>query len=810
LRIGVNAAYTDSRLTAPEEGIAASRLGNTPRWGVSVLLDYEWRWRIAGARTSAAVGAMSASKARRSPLSFGADNSYVLPPYGALDLSADLARGNWMIRLFARNVTDRRAYLGGSLGRRLCQRPVRHRRQRPAAAHARNQRRRRFLALAAAGENRHNQKNLSGLGSPVVFRVRRPQKGETVMTNSIRSARRSALTAAAGLLGLGAAATATAQTSTNVAALEEVVVTAQKFEQKLSETPLSVTAISARNLEALGATQFRDFANSVPSLTFTTSGVGSTQVNLRGITTGNNISPTVGIYVDEVALRIEHAVRLGRAACARRGAVRRIAHRGPAWAARHALRRQYDGRLAQVRERRAGYDCVRRYCARGVVSTSGGGVGYDAAAAVNAPLADDKAALRVSGFYTHDGGFIDNLTNGHDDVNEAEVYGGRADLLFKPADKLTLRVAAFAQDITRDGTAAADFGLATGEPIDGDLDQRRLRAEPFDQQFRLASGTLDYEFEGATLTSITSCQTVRSNATTDVSAFFVPALGAGGIALGSVDVFKKNETDKFTQELRLAATGPRLDWTIGAFYTDEDSDQFQKLNASTPDGAVFPVNLLTVELPSTFEEYAGFGTLTWHATDKLDFTGGLRYAHNSQTFEQIGSGALVFSVPERDDSDSILTYLATIRYRASDNLMSYVRYATGYRPGGPNIVVNDLNGQPLASPTFGADELRSYEAGIKTTTSDGSFGVDAAVYFIKWDDLQINAVRNGLGVVANAAAAESKGAELTLTWVPVPQLALVGAFAYIDAELSEGRARPGRAGRRSAPRHTGLHGLACG
>jgi len=605
------------------------------------------------------------------------------------------------------------------------------------------------------------------------------------MTNSIRSARRSALTAAAGLLGLGAAATATAQTSTNVAALEEVVVTAQKFEQKLSETPLSVTAISARNLEALGATQFRDFANSVPSMTFTTSGVGSTQVNLRGITTGNNISPTVGIYVDEVPYGSSTPFASGAQLALDVGLfdVSRIeVLRGPQGTLYGASTMGGLLKYVSVVPDTTAFAATAR---AGVVSTSGGGVGYDAAAAVNAPLADDKAALRVSGFYTHDGGFIDNLTNGHDDVNEAEVYGGRADLLFKPADKLTLRVAAFAQDITRDGTAAADFGLATGEPIDGDLDQRRLRAEPFDQQFRLASGTLDYEFEGATLTSITSYQTVRSNATTDVSAFFVPALGAGGIVLGSVDVFKKNETDKFTQELRLAATGPRLDWTIGAFYTDEDSDQFQKLNASTPDGAVFPVNLLTVELPSTFEEYAGFGTLTWHATDKLDFTGGLRYAHNSQTFEQIGSGALVSSVPERDDSDSILTYLATIRYRASDNLMSYVRYATGYRPGGPNIVVNDLNGQPLASPTFGADELRSYEAGIKTTTSDGSFGVDAAVYFIKWDDLQINAVRNGLGVVANAAAAESKGAELTLTWVPVPQLALVGAFAYIDAELSE-------------------------
>ena len=46
----------------------------------------------------------------------GTDNSDVLPPYGALDLAADLTRGNWMIRLFARNVTDRRAYIGGGLG----------------------------------------------------------------------------------------------------------------------------------------------------------------------------------------------------------------------------------------------------------------------------------------------------------------------------------------------------------------------------------------------------------------------------------------------------------------------------------------------------------------------------------------------------------------------------------------------------------------------------------------------------------------------------------------------------------------------
>jgi len=114
-RIGVNAAYTDARLTAPEEGIAAARLGNTPRWGASVVLDYELalasRWIAHVGASWRYVGEQGTAIAAQ----LGADNSYVLPPYGALDLAADLARGNWMIRLFARNVTDRRAYIGGGL-----------------------------------------------------------------------------------------------------------------------------------------------------------------------------------------------------------------------------------------------------------------------------------------------------------------------------------------------------------------------------------------------------------------------------------------------------------------------------------------------------------------------------------------------------------------------------------------------------------------------------------------------------------------------------------------------------------------------
>jgi iron complex outermembrane recepter protein len=115
LRFAINAAYTDAHLTSPAQGIAAARLGNTPRWSASAVVDYEFaladRWivRINGGWRY--VGDQGTAFAAQT----GADISYVLPSYGAVDLAAEFARGKWMIRLFARNVTDRRAYLGGGL-----------------------------------------------------------------------------------------------------------------------------------------------------------------------------------------------------------------------------------------------------------------------------------------------------------------------------------------------------------------------------------------------------------------------------------------------------------------------------------------------------------------------------------------------------------------------------------------------------------------------------------------------------------------------------------------------------------------------
>jgi iron complex outermembrane recepter protein len=593
-----------------------------------------------------------------------------------------------------------------------------------------------------------------------------------------------------------AAVTTTASLSAGTAfaagtELEEILVTAQKYNQKLSETPLSVTALSARDLDALAATQFRDFANTVPGLSFTTNGVGSTQINLRGITSGASVSPTVGVYVDEVPYGSSTAFAGASQLALDVGLfdLNRVeVLRGPQGTLYGA---STMGGLLKYVTTTPDLQAFGGKARAGLSTTDDGDVNYDVASAVNLPFGSDKAAARLSGFYSHDGGYVDSLGLGEEDVNQSDVYGGRADVLFQPNDKLSVRLNAYLQQIDRDGSSQVAYDLASGKPIDGELEQQTILPQPFEQEYEMYSGTVVYDFGPAELTSVTSYQTLSNDSSADASPLYVPLLnfvlphppfptwGATGVNYGI-------STDKFTQELRLAGTGPTIDWLIGAFYTDEDSNQTQVVDSFAPDGSPLDINVAEVTLPSTYEETAGFGTVTWHVTSKVDLAGGLRYSHNDQTYVQNGSGLLIGSSPEANSSENVTTYLANLRYTANDNLMSYFRFATGYRPGGPNFVgVDPATGEPLGNPAFESDELQSYEGGIKAITGDRRYSADIALYLINWDNMQVASARNGVGVVANASTARSTGAEFTLTALPVPELTLLGTFAYIHAKLTD-------------------------
>jgi len=191
-----------------------------------------------------------------------------------------------------------------------------------------------------------------------------------------------------------------------------------------------------------------------------------------------------------------------------------------------------------------------------------------------------------------------------------------------------------------------------------------------------------------------------------------------------VGVYQFQKTDKFTQELRVTSRAGRpLEWAhrgllilMRSRRISKDSTRFGMIS-----GNPIPNNLLTASLPSTYSELAGFLNATYHLTSRFDVSGGLRYAHNEQSVTQNGSGLLIVPFLRSGRAKVVFTYLANARYRFSRNATAYIRYATGYRPGGPNAVIKDVvTGLPLAPPTYQSDHLKSYEAGVKARTSDGT------------------------------------------------------------------------------------------
>ncbi|WP_404477470.1 TonB-dependent receptor [Novosphingobium sp. BL-52-GroH] len=575
----------------------------------------------------------------------------------------------------------------------------------------------------------------------------------------------------------------------------EIVVTAQKRSERLLDTPQSVTALSSDQLDAIAARKFVDFADSVPGLQFTTQGAGTAQISMRGVTSGADVSPTVSIYVDDVPYGSSSAFANG---------ARRALDVGLFDIERVEVLRGPQGTLYGA----SSMGGVLKYVTRapsltdfegsanaGVSTTRHGGTSYDGSAVVNLPLVEDKIAVRASGFYAHDGGYMDNVVAGKDNVDRGKTYGGRVDLLLAPTEDLSVRLTGFAQNIRRDGSAYADIAL-DGEPVAGILKQSHPLEEPFASNFRLASATVDYDMGFATLTSITSYQTNAARVRTDGSAVYAPLLNMFfGLPASAFAVDELARTRKFTQEVRLASpTGQKLEWLLGGYYTHEKSLLAQ--DGVTYDATLTPidVNVVSARIRSKYQEYAVFGDVTYHFTDRFDVTGGIRYAHNDQAFEQDATGLLVAAAPGQKSKEGVVTYLANARYHFSRDVTAYARFATGYRPGGPNFQVIDAATGNLASPaSFDSDSLDSYEGGIKAETADKTFGIDLSGYYIDWKDIQLLTAVQGVTTYVNGGDAHIKGAELTLTARPVAGFVATGAFAYNDGKLTAANAILGAA-----------------
>ena len=278
----------------------------------------------------------------------------------------------------------------------------------------------------------------------------------------------------------------------------------------------------------------------------------------------------------------------------------------------------------------------------------------------------------------------------------------------------------------------------TLKPLYGDLKDYTNLPQPFRKEITVLSARGAYDFGPAALTSISSYQysdlTEVGDATPQVGEF-VELLGGLPPGDGRSAFDESIQLTKYTQEVRLASTtNNRFDWLIGGFFDYEHSRLGQILTAQDASGAFVPgLNPLeTIFLPTIYREYAGFGDVTIHVTSKFDLAGGLRYAANNQNFAQVTGGTIVPAANTGGkSSEGVLTYSFNPSYHFSRDATAYVRIASGYQPGGPNVAV------PGVPPTVSADTLTNYEVGLKTQwpALRASFIIDA--FYIDWQKIQV-------------------------------------------------------------------------
>ena len=570
---------------------------------------------------------------------------------------------------------------------------------------------------------------------------------------------------------------------------EDIVVTAQKRSQTLIDVPQSITVVSGAALETQQATTFADYLKLVPGLQINQSTPGASRLILRGINTGG-VASTVAVYVDETPFGSSSGLVNGAVLAGDFDTfdISRIeVLRGPQGTFYGA--NSLGGVLKFVTNAPDLTKTVVRGRA-GVESVTGGDVGYYGNAMVNVPLAS-TLAVRASGYYRKDGGFIDSIgtagSNVHNNINSDKSYGGRVSALFEPSDKFSLRASAFLQNIEANAPSTVESDPMTLVTLYGRQTQSEFVPQFLNTKYRVYNVTGHLDLGIFDVTSSTSYatlhQTNRQDATFNLSAlintiFKVP---------NQLYLAQNTNDDKFTQELRLTKSLGFVDLLGGAYYTYEKGAIRQEYVAVVP-GTLTPATglpqLALVNLKSTYKEIAGFANATFHLGDHFDVDAGGRYSHNDQTANQDTAGALAGGtkvLPTATSSEGVWTYSVAPKFKFNNNLSVYGRVAKGFRPGGPNVLPPN---PPAGTPTsYASDTLTSYEVGVKGQTADRTFSLDADVFYIDWNNIQLLAVVNGFGINTNAGGARSEGAEVTATVRPTRGLDLSVNGAYTRARL---------------------------
>ena len=612
------------------------------------------------------------------------------------------------------------------------------------------------------------------------------------------------------------AVSSTAQNAEDDVQIEEIQVTASKRgAQSLLDVPSTIQAIGGNELRALGATDFADWAGTVPGLAYEDLGPGDKDYVIRGVNSSGDA--TVGVYYDEAVItgRFEQDGG-GRNADIKVYDIQQIeVLKGPQGTLYGAS--SLTGTIRLVTNK-PGMNEFEGWVEGGVNTIDGGGEGYQFAGMLNVPLVDDKVAFRAIGWYHDEGGFIDNTRLGLSNINDEETYGGRVHVLLEPSENFSLLASATYQSLKSGGSSrftpagllgagvsGADAFLNAREG--GDFENTEHTQSPWDEDLHILSLTADWDLGNGSLTATTNLYDREIEFAFDSS----PILFFFGVPVAGITL-QPQSRELWTSEVRYASNldGP-LNYVIGGFLSRENSDFTTQVIASGTDGLALapfsagPANdffaggttFFGRTLDDSRDQEAVFGELTYEVTEQFTLTGGMRWFNASidsraQVIHDFVTGAALDPLVLQGSEDDF-TFRFNAAYQPSENLTFFAQAASGFRQGGVNSP--GFSGV-VVPPSFGSDTLWSYEAGMKSRSDDGTVSFDLSVYQIDWSDIQTQDFISGFSFITNAGQARVRGVEGYLSFAPSDGLEVSLGGTFTDAQLTENQpASPGASGR---------------
>ena len=587
-----------------------------------------------------------------------------------------------------------------------------------------------------------------------------PSGRQTVAVSSVGYATRTHTVT----VGTGPSVPLTFQLLASTAGLGEVVVSAQKDETTLQQTPMAVSALGTKQLREYRVWDFKDFTALAPNLFVIehANSTGGNFLNIRGVMGFSN-EQAVATYVDGVyqfdyysaptqLLNIERIEVL-------RGPQGTLYGRNALGGVVNIVTKQPTNTPSGYAEVSVGNYGQRRY-----------------ALAVQAPLVKDKLFLSLGGQHGHRQGVFKNLvTNSDFDEQTSWLFNGT--LRYVATDRLSFALSAY-------GEHNNDRGAYPWVPSRQQVEQQPWQIysnySNTEQRRNLSSSfKATYRLPGVTLSSVTALQHYDGQFADRFDFDFT------GQDLISGTTF--NVQRNFTQELR-ASSNPsstrRLSWTVGTFaFRQHTPEGLRNGFYLRTDSLLLPANeqgLLTTG-SSLNRGIAGFGQVTYQLTDRLSVTGGLRYDY--ETRELVNGSAFTLGGGPATVTQADTTFHADFRawspkaifsYQASANVLAYASYARGFRAGGLNTTA-----PTRAEIPYQPEHSDNYELGLKTTLPNQRARVNVALFYLQQRDQQIATTTNGLNnAILNVGKMNNFGAELEAAAVPVKGLELSWNAAY--------------------------------